>query len=335
MALFGKEPGTPPAPTKMQMLKSFYFHSLVRFLLSGFTRLSVLVIVGTASSPVSATDIEPRSYANIPVGINFLLAGYGFMKGSVTFAPSVPITNGKLETHSSVFAYVRSLDIWGKSGKLDIIIPEAWISGQAEVAGEQRERDISGFADPLIRFYVNLYGAPALSMKEFAKYQQDTIVGVSLAVTAPGGQYDPTKLVNVGTNRWSIKPEIGISRVWGPLTTEFAAGVYVFTDNDQPFQGGTLEQDPIYNLQGHLIYSFGSGIWCAFDTNYYTGGRTATDHITADNLQQNWRVGGTLAFPINRQNSIKINGSTGVYSRSGSNFDLFGIAWQYRWGEGL
>jgi hypothetical protein len=295
----------------------------------------VLAILGMTSFPVSATDIEPRSYSNIPVGLNFLLAGYGYTKGNVTFAPSVPITNGKLEVHSAVFAYVRSLDIWGKSGKLDIIIPEAWISGQAEVAGEQRKRDIGGFADPLIRFYVNLYGAPALTMKEFADYQQDTIIGVSLAVTAPGGQYDPSKIVNVGTNRWSIKPEIGLSKDWGPLTTEFAAGVYVFTDNDQPFSGNTLEQDPIYNIQGHLIYSFGSGIWAAFDANYYTGGRTTKDNRVADDLQQNWRVGGTLAFPINRQNSIKINGSTGVFSRTGSNYDIVGIAWQYRWGEGL
>jgi hypothetical protein len=309
---------------------------LVEFFQGRFARLNVVwAILGMTASPVSATDIEPRSYSNIPVGLNFLLTGYSYMKGNVTFAPSVPITNGKLETHSGVLAYVRSLDIWGKSGKLDIIIPYAGISGQADVLGEPRSREIAGFADPLVRFYVNLYGAPALSMKEFASYKQDTIIGVSLAVTAPGGQYDPNKLVNVGTNRWSIKPELGISKVWGPLTAEFAAGVYVFTDNDQPFQGNTLEQSPIYNLQGHLIYSFGSGIWGALDANYYTGGRTATDQIVADNLQQNWRVGATLAFPLSRHNSIKIYGSTGVYSRTGSNYDIVGIAWQYRWGEGF
>lgn len=303
---------------------------------SRIARINVAwAILGMTVSPVNATDIEPRSYSNIPVGLNFLLVGYGYTKGNVTFAPSVPITNAKLETHSAVYAYVRSLDIWGKSGKLDIIIPQAWISGQAEFLGQQRDREIAGFADPLIRFYVNLYGAPALSMKEFAHYQQDTIIGVSFAVTAPGGQYDPNKLVNVGTNRWSFKPEIGFSKAWGPLTTEFAAGVYVFTDNDQPFLGNTLEQAPIYNLQGHLIYSFGSGIWGAFDANYYTGGRNTTDRRVADNLQQNWRVGGTLAFPINRHNSIKINGSTGVFSRTGSHYDIVGIAWQYRWGEGL
>ena len=307
------------------------FWPLVEFFPSRFAKPTVLVIIGMTASPVSEADIEPRSYSNIPVGFNFLLAGYSYMKGSVAFAPTVPISNAKLETNSSVFAYVRSLDIWGKSGKLDIIIPEAWIAGQAEVEGEQRQRDIGGFADPLFRFYVNLYGAPALSLKEFAKYQQDIIIGVSLAVTAPGGQYDPGKLVNVGTNRWSLKPEIGVSKAWGPLTAEAAAGVFVFTDNNQPFQGNTLAQEPIYNLQGHLIYNFTQGIWGAFDANYYAGGRTTLDNKTADNLQQNWRVGGTLAFPLSRHHSIKINGSTGVYSRTGSNYDLVGIAWQYSW----
>jgi hypothetical protein len=295
----------------------------------------VLAILGMTASSVSKADIEPRSYSNIPVGLNFLLAGYSYMKGNVAFAPTLPITNAKLETHSSVLAYVRSLDIWGKSGKLDIIIPEAWISGQAEVSEQQKNREIGGFADPMFRFYVNLYGAPALSMKEFANYKQNTIAGLSLAVTAPGGQYDPSKLVNIGTNRWSIKPEIGISKAWGPLTAEAAAGVFVFTDNNQPFQGQTLAQAPMYSFQGHLIYNFTQGILGALDANYYTGGRTTMDNKTADNLQQNWRVGGTLAFPLSRQHSIKLYGNTGVYSRTGSNYDIVGIAWQYRWGGGL
>lgn len=298
-------------------------------------RLSLLAILGMVSASVNATDMDPRSYSNIPTGLNFLIAGYVNTKGNIAFAPSVPINNAKLETHSAVFAYVRSLDFWGKSGKVDVIIPASWLSGQAEVLGEQKSRNISGFADPMVRVYVNLYGAPALSMKEFANYKQDTIVGVSLAVSAPGGQYDSEKLVNLGTNRWFIKPEIGISKAWGSLITEFAAGIYIFTDNNQPFQKNTLEQKPIYNLQGHLIYNFGMGIWGAVDANYYTGGRTTQDNKMDDNMQQNWRVGGTLSFPITKQNSIKINGSTGVYSRTGSSYDMIGVAWQYRWGEGL
>lgn len=311
------------------------FCRLVECFFSHFARSTILAIMGITSSPVSATDMDPRAYSNIPIGLNFLIAGYTNIKGNIAFAPTVPITNAKLETHSSVFAYVRSLDFWGKSGKVDIIIPEAWLSGQAEVLGQQKSRDVVGFADPMARLYVNLYGAPALSMKEFASYEQDTIVGISLAVTAPGGQYDQRKLVNIGTNRWSIKPEIGISKAWGALITEFAAGMYIFTDNTQPFVKNTLEQKPIYNLQGHLIYNFGMGIWAAFDANYYTGGRTIQDNIMDANMQQNWRVGGTLSLPITKQNSIKLNGSTGIYSRTGSNFDIIGIVWQYRWGEGL
>ncbi len=300
-----------------------------------FGRVVVLTIMGLSSWPVYATDNEPRSYSNIPVGLNFLIAGYANIKGNVTFAPSVPITNGKLDIHSAVLAYVRSLDFWGRSGKVDVIIPHAWLSGTADVLGESRSRDIDGFADPLVRLYVNLYGAPALSMKEFANYQQDTIIGVSLAVSAPGGQYDSGKLVNIGTNRWAIKPELGLSKAWGPLTAEVAAGVFVFTDNNQPFQSNTLAQDPIYAFQGHLIYNFGSGIWGALDTNYWTGGRTITDGNIADNRQENFRVGATFAFPVTRQNSIKLYGSTGVYSRTGSDYDVMGIAWQFRWGEGL
>jgi len=85
----------------------------------------VLATLVITSSSVCATDIEPRSYSNIPVGVNFLLAGYAYTKGNVTFAPSVPIENGKMEIHSSFLAYVRSLDLWGKSGKVDIILPQA------------------------------------------------------------------------------------------------------------------------------------------------------------------------------------------------------------------
>jgi hypothetical protein len=108
------------------------------------------------------------------------------------------------------------LDVWGKSGKLDIIIPEAWLSGQAELNGQQRDWQIGGFADPMFRFYVNLYGAPTLSMKEFAKYQQDIIVGVSLAVTAPGGQYDPSKLVNISPIAGPSSPRLAFPRRGDP-----------------------------------------------------------------------------------------------------------------------
>jgi len=306
-----------------------------------FKRIQRLVIKSAAliilalAQWARASDIDPRAYSNIPVGLNFLIAGYGYTNGSVSVSPSVPIKNAEMSIHSAVLAYVRSLNVLGRSGKVDIIVPAASISGKADILGESRSRNSEGFADPKVRFYVNFLGAPALSVKDFAAYRQNLIVGGSLTVTAPGGKYDEDKRVNIGTNRWAFKPELGVSKAWGALTTELAAGVYLFTDNNQPFQGNSLQQEPLYTVQGHLIYNFGAGIWGAVDANYYTGGRTTTDGKAADDLMENWRIGGTLSFPVHRHHSIKLYGSTGVYTRTGGDFDTIGIAWQYRWEDGV
>ncbi len=218
--------------------------------------LGVTALVVVASG-VHAQDLEPRAYANTPVGLNFLLAGYAYSEGGVATDPSVPLKDAHVQVHTAVLAYIRSLDVWGKSGKFDVILPYAWTSGSATFEGQPHQRDVSGFGDPRFRFSVNLYGAPALSLKEFADYKQDTIVGVSLLVSAPGGQYDSSKLLNIGTNRWSVKPELGISKALGPVTLELSTAVTFYTENDNFFGGRTLEQDPIYSVQGHLIYNFG------------------------------------------------------------------------------
>jgi hypothetical protein len=240
-----------------------------------------------------------------------------------------------VEVHTAFLGYSRLLDVFGKSGRIDMIVPYAWLSGSGKVQEKERDRHVSGFADPGVRFSVNLYGAPALSFEEFKNYRQDTILGVGLLTTMPLGQYEPEKLANIGTNRWSFKPEVGISQALGRWTLEAIGGVTFFTKNDEFLGSQTREQDPIYSLQGHLIYNFPRGIWAALNATYYTGGRTSIDGVKGDDIQKNWRFGATLTLPVNRHNSIKLYASTGVYARRGENFDLVGIAWQYRWGGGL
>jgi hypothetical protein len=104
-----------------------------------------------------------------------------------------------------------------------------------------------------------LYGGPALSLTEFADFKPDIIIGTSFDVTAPLGQYDSDKLLNIGTNRWSFKPEIGISKTLGPLTLELASGIRCYTDNNDFLNGKTLQIRPLYSVQGRLIYSFDTG----------------------------------------------------------------------------
>ncbi len=297
--------------------------ALAACLLSGFV------------SPAAAQDIEPRAYSNAPIGVNFLIAGYLYTRGGLSFDPAVPVTDAHLNTSNALLAYATVLDFWGKSGKFDAIVPYTWLSGTAKYQGEPVERTVSGFARPAFRLSINLYGAPALTLPEFAAWKQDLIVGASLQVSPPWSQYDPSRIVNIGTNRWSFKPEIGISKAAGLWTLEMQAAATFFTDNDDFYGGTTRSQDPLYSLQGHLIYSFRSGIWASFDVTYFAGGRTTVDGVLNRDLQQNWRAGATLAVPVDRANSIKFYASSGVSARTGNNFDAIGVAWQYRWGGGL
>jgi hypothetical protein len=284
---------------------------------------------------VRAQDIEPRAYSNAPVGVNFLIAGYAYTRGGVAFGQSLPITNPNLDTSSAVFAYAKSLDLWGMSAKFDATVPYTFLSGTADYMGQTVARNVDGFANSSFRLSINFYGAPALALKEFAGWQQDLIIGASLRVNTPWGQYDDRKIVNIGTNTWSFKPQVGISKAIGPWTLEGTAAVTFYTDNNDFFGGHTLSQDPLYALQGHVIYGFRSGIWASLDATYYSGGRTTIDGVLNSDLQQNWRVGGTLAFPVDKYISIKFYASKGVSARTGNNYDLIGIAWQYRFGGGL
>jgi hypothetical protein len=239
-----------------------------------------------------------------------------------------------VELHSAVLAYVRTLDLWGRSGKLDIILPYTWASGSANFLGQPHTRKVSGLGDPRLRFSMLLYGAPALPLQEFRDHEPDIIIGTSIEVTPPLGQYDSDKLLNIGTNRWSFKPELGVSKTWGPLTFELATGVRFYTDNNDFLDGKTLQVKPIYSVQAHLIYSITPGIWLGLDALYYTGGRGIIDGRKGESLEDA-RIGLTLALPINRNNSVKLYGSTDVYSKTGSKFDVFGMVWQFRWGGGL
>lgn len=194
---------------------------------------------------------------------------------------------------------------------------------------------MSGFGDPRFRVSVNLLGAPALSLKEFANFKQDVIVGVSLQVSAPLGQYDDTKLLNLGNNRYSFRPELGISKAWGPWTVEVAPSATFFTDNPDFFNGNKFAQAPLYLVRGSIIHNFSNGAWVSLDSSYFKGARTTVNGVKGDNEQENVRAGVTLALPVDRQSSIKFNASTGFYTRTGSEFSILAVAWQYRWGAGL
>lgn len=304
-----------------------------------FSRVFIMVALGTAAifltSAPHAQDLEPRLYANAPVGLNFAIAGYGIAQGGVAVDPAIALDNAKIDVHSAVVAYAHSFAAWGRSAKLDVTGSYASLSGRADLAGATQTRDVTGWSDPRLRVSINLHGAPALALREIGSYRQDLIVGASLTVWPPLGQYDEHKLINIGTHRWSVKPEIGLSKAVGPWILELVGAAQLYQNNDDFLTNRTREQEPVYSVQGGGIRVFSSGAWLALSATYFKGGRTRVDGMSGSDLKENSRIGLTLSLPLSRSNSLKLYANTGVSTRAGSDFDAVGLAWQYRWGGGL
>jgi hypothetical protein len=293
------------------------------------------LVLAALCAPAAAQQLEPRAYSNVPVGMNFALAGYAHSTGDVLPDPSIPVTNANAKLDTFVAGYARGVDWWGKSGMISFAVPYVTGSASGLLEGENVRIERSGFADPVLRASVNLIGAPAMTLQEMRGYQQETIVGASLTVSPPFGRYDPSKLINIGTNRWSYTPQIGVSRQLGDWWLEGALGATFFTDNDQ-YQGTHVrEQKPLYAAQAHVVYAIAKGTWIAVDYTYYGGGRTSVDGQQRDDVLSSARWGATLSLPLSAHQSVKLYASTGLIARVGSNFDTYGIAWQYRWGGGM
>jgi hypothetical protein len=288
-------------------------------------------LLGTISG-IHAQSLEPRAYSNAPVGLNFVFAGFQNSTGALIFDTSLPLTDANADVDMGLIGYVRTLDVAGNLAKFGVILPYASLSARGFLDGNLRTRDTTGLADPTFYFSYNFYGAPAVSIKEFRSFQPGTVSGFTVKLKAPLGEYEPDKLINISTNRWTIEPGIGISKPVGNWTLETSAAVAFFTDNDNFLNGQTRQQDNLYSAQFHVTYSFPRNIWAAVSATYFTGGRTTIDGIENKDRQENWRTGFTLAIPVNLYHSIKLYGSNGVSQRTGNSFDTLGLVWQYRWG---
>ena len=282
-----------------------------------------------------AQDLQPRAFSPAPVGVNFVGLGYTYSYGNLLFDQALPITNGNARLHSLTGAYVRTIDFFGVSGKVDALVPFA-LRGKwkGDVNGVPDSTSRTGFGDPAFRLSVSFVGAPAAKLPQFARQKRGTVVGASLQVVVPLGEYSTEKLINLGSNRWVFKPRVGISQPLGRWTVEGHFTAWLFTDNPD-LLGTTVSEDPLWALDGHFTRQFDNGMWAALDAGYIVGGRTTTDGVTAREDQQSARFGFTLAVPLARRHAVKASYFKGLYARLGSDFDNFVILYQYRWGGGL
>ena len=209
-------------------------------------------------------------------------------------------------------------------------LPYAWATITGSVLENAQRITRTGFGDMSLRFSFLMCGAPASSPAQLAKAPRRTILGASLSIVAPTGQYIYGKLINLGTNRWSFKPELALSQpIANRWLFDIYAGVWLFTTNNSFYPGSSSRtQDPMGTFQAHISYNITPRLWAALNFTYYTGGESSVDGVGKDDREENSRIGGTVVLPVGKRHTVKVAYSTGAIIRFGANFSTVSIAWQ-------
>ena len=293
--------------------------------------ISSLILWMFWSVSLNAQELEPRSLTNIPVGMNFGALGYAWSQGNILVDPALSIEDLNANVHGIVAAYLRSINVFGKSGKIDASVPFAAGDWTGLLNQQQEHTARNGFGDPRIRFSVNLVGAPAMNTEQIKSYLQKFVLGVNLQVILPLGQYFPDRLINLGSNRFTFRPQIGMSHRHEKWLLEAYASTWLFTRNKDFWGGNELKQNPILAFKIHAIRTLQKGIWIAANAGYANGGTAYVNGIERESHISTFRLGGTFSIPVGLHHSIKLFGFTTFRMDKGSDYDLVSLAYQFRW----
>lgn len=285
--------------------------------------------------PVFAQDLEPRRWTQLPVGMTVVGAGYGHTYGDLLFDPLMEVESAEVKVDALAVSYVRSFALAGKVARFDAVVP--WKSAHWEglLRGEPASVKREGFADPRFRLSLTLLNSSENKSAETShtKVSQatNTVVGAAIAVRVPLGEYYEDKLLNLGENRFMIRPQIGIVHTRGPWSYELTGSIFFFTDNDDFFNGNSREQDPIYALQAHVIHTFKPGYWASLSAGYGLGGRSSVNGELKDDEWGNVMSALSAGFPVAKNQSVKV---VYLYAKTqkftGSITDTLGFAWSIR-----
>lgn len=248
-------------------------------------------------------DIEPRRWSSMPLGVNVIAAGYGYTWGDVFFDPVLGAEDVTYTGNGFVAGYVRPFRLGNKLARVDVLLPFSFSRWEGLLDGVAESANRTGFADPRVRLSLNLTGPPPTGPKELQEYRAThpvfTTFGVSLAITLPLGQYSNTNLINLGGNRFVIRPQAGMLHYWGPWSYELTASILFFSRNSDFFNDGELKQRPLFALQTHLIRQFKKRYWGSLSAGYNQGAASIANQQFNDDQRSNFigaaSIGATFA----------------------------------------
>jgi len=304
-------------------------------------RVSVRLTIGLLLLAISwelawAQDLEPRRWSHLPTGLNVFGVTAGSSNLDIYFDPALRIEDADAKLNVSGLGYVRSFALFGKSARFDLKLPYAAGRWEGLVDGEPATVRRRGFLDPRLRFSINLLGAPALEGQEYLEFQRqnpvNTTVGAALEIILPYGDYNETKLINLGSNRLTVRPQIGVLHQRGKWQFELTGSVFIYGDNDEFWNGNRRAQDPLWFAQGHVIYAFRPGWWASLSGGYGYGGEQEVNGEPKNDDGRSAYGALSLGMPLSRRQSLKI---TYVLSRThvstGLDSGSLLLGWSVNW----
>lgn len=295
-----------------------------------FLVASLTVLVGITHS---AQADNARDWQNTPINLNMVFGYYNLIDTNTPIDTSLPIDGLSLNADLYFFRYARSFDLDGRNSAFQIIQPYADVSASFDDARLLNgTKHNGGMGDTQVVFAHNFFGGPALTAEEFSKWTPETFMSGALWVTVPNGDYDKKRIINIGANRWVVKPEIAFGHPIGPTWLEFNTYVSFYGNNDN-YQGNSkLEQRPLYAIEGHYSYSVNRALWVSLDGTYSAGGETCIDGVDQDNEQANTLLGASLGFMLTPQFGGLVAYTDTVSERTGSpDVNTWTLRLQYVW----
>lgn len=295
----------------------------------------LLVLFALAVLPASAQFTDPRNYENFPVGVNQVELTYDYVRANQSIDTSLIIAGAHLNLNQWTISYMRYFNLFGRMAWVSPSIPLAALDGM--VTGANVSGSVGGAGDSGYEFAWLLKGGPALSPAEFGSYKPSTVVGVSLNVTAPTGLYRADKILNLGSDRWSFRPEIGLSHPFGPeqrWAFDAYANSYFYTDNTSYRGAEILRQGPLPAFEAHISYAFGERVVTSLDARYSFRGDTSIDGVGQNDSQKNFVVGSEAIVTLNAQNQLTFIFEKAAVHMNGPSVTGIALRYDYYWGGG-
>src|SRR5262249_1577292 len=296
--------------------------------------LCACLALALLSSQAGAQFTDPRTYNVSPVGINQLELNYAHVHANASIDTSLIITGAKVDLNQGIIDYTRYFGLLHRLTWVEAGVPVAGLRGS--VVGTSIQGSTVGAGDSSYAVGILLKGGPVLSMAEFEKFKATATVGVSLTITAPTGSYNPNKVLNLGSDRWSFKPEVAMSHPFGPKQkweVEAYGNAYFYTDNTSYHGREVLKQQALPGLEGHLSYSLNDRLWTSLDARYSFRGSTLVNGVDQNNPQSNFILGSEMNISLNARNSLALEFGKALVHRNGPSVVGFSVKYDYTWGS--